>query len=299
MTKNDKKLFNPAVRGPFAYVCGVRDTGYEWSTILRPVSMSKLKEAADALETTWLVVDVPNEEPNVHLYQPLLESDLHRQFGRLSPTRNNIKRFANRCGLLGNPVALYDPEKQGKPQPLFSGESFRFWEQEIKKISSLLDLWEHIQHQKLVDGLHVQWNYQPTRVNLEWRFSGGHVFYSIANENIPSEKELVNILYQEQNKSARLFFLLELQNQLKGRVNPRFDLFNTEQILMVPDSLISAIYASFALEVCGQFETKVKCRGCDIFFPPDKNKKYHDEKCKKRDWYRRHRGKEALDAIDD
>jgi len=115
--------------------------------------------------------------------------------------------------------------------------------------------------------------------------------HSIAHEGIPSEKEIVTLLRKGDINPARYHLLNKLEEQLEGHVNPRFNLFNTGQILMEPDRLLSALYVSFALEVSEQMGPKVMCQcGCGRDFFPGKGRKYYDERCKKRDWWRHNRG---------
>lgn len=292
MAKDTKQPNSLVVRGSFACICKVRDEGYEWETNLRPAPGSS-SEVTDSQASPWLVDGfVDGQVFYCHYFQPLYELDLHHQFGRLNPTCKRIKRFADRCGLLGKDVFLIYPELEGQPQTTKTGESLQFWKQEIEKMSALLDLWDYIQNQKKVTGLHIQWHYQPMRISLEWHFpSGVYLLHSIAHEGIFSDKEVITRLFREGIDPARYYLLNQLEERLAGHVNPQLNLFNTEQLLMIPDSLLSALYLSFALEVSEQMGPKVKCRcGCGRDFFPEKGRRYFDERCKKRDWWRHNRG---------
>ncbi len=137
------------MRGPFACVCEVRDEGYEWDTHLRPVpGPEQTLQETDSQVSLWLDGGFLGIKYDCHYFQPLHDDKLHHQFGRLKPTREDIRQFANRCGLLGYDIFLYYPEQEGRPQAVKTGESLQFWKQEIEKMSALLDLWDSIQYPK-------------------------------------------------------------------------------------------------------------------------------------------------------
>jgi hypothetical protein len=176
------------------------------------------------------------------------------------------------------------------------GESLQFWKREIEMMGALLDLWEYIQYGKKVDGLEIVWRYQPTRIGLIWHFpSGQYTLHSIAHEGIFSEKQLVEQMYKEAISPTRYYLHEKLEERLRGHLSPIFNYYGAEHILIVPDGLLSALYLSFALEVDEQSEPKVLCKcGCGRDFLPGRGRKFYDEDCKKRDWWRRKRGKETV-----
>lgn len=280
------------MRGSYACVRKVRATGYEWNADLRLPARSSTQNAGNQL-SSWLVGGFVGVEFDCKLFQPLYEPDLHRQFGRLKPTGKAIKQFADRCGLLEDGEFLVYPEI-GRPQNTQFGESLQFWEHEIEMMDALLNLWEYIQYGKKVDDLEIVWHYQPMRISLVWHFPNErYTLYSIAHEGIFSEKRLIELMHKEAISPARYYLHEKLEDRLRGHLNPIFNYYGAEHILMVPDSLLSALYLSFALEIDEQLEPKVLCKcGCGRDFPPGHGRKFYDEDCKKRDWWRRKRGKE-------
>lgn len=287
---------NLVVRGPYACVCKVRAAGYEWDADLRLPPESSPQDAGNQ-PSPWLVGGFLGIAFDGKLFQPLNEPDLHRQFGRLKPTRKAIKRFADRCGLLEDGEFLVYPDL-GRPQAAKFGESLQFWQREIEMMGALLDLWDYVQYGKKVDGLDIVWHPQPIRISLDWHYPGGRrTLHSIAHEGVFSEKQLIEQIYKEAISPARYYLHERLEERLKGHLNPLFSYCGAEHVLVVPDGLLSALYLSFMLEVDEQPEPNVLCKcGCGREFPPGHGRKFYDEDCKKRDWWRRKRGRTKLQA---
>src|SRR5256885_7454560 len=123
MTDDVKQPTNLIVRGPYACVREVRATGYEWDADLH-LPLQASTQNANKQPSPWLVGGFLGIEFDCKLYQPLYEPDLHRQFGRLKPTRQAIKRFADRCGLLEDGEFLVYLERD-QPRATQFGESLQ------------------------------------------------------------------------------------------------------------------------------------------------------------------------------
>jgi hypothetical protein len=298
MTEDIKQPNSLVVQGPFACVREVRATGYEWDTDLRLPSQSSSQDA-DNQPSPWLVGGFVGIQFDCLRFQPLYVPGLHRQFGRLKPTCKAIKRFADRCGLLEDGEFLIYPEL-GRPQDTKFGESLQFWKKEIEMMGALLDLWDSIQSKRDVHDLFRVRSHPhyPRSISIEWHFpSGARSFHNIAHEGILSQKESLAGMWKGDVSSVHSYLLNKLEERLEGHVNPQFTLSGSgqRQILMVPDSLLSALYLSFALEVNEQPGPKVQCEcGCGRDFFPEHGRKFYDKGCKNRNWWRRKRGKKAV-----
>lgn len=97
----------------FKYTVWPSGNGYEWKPALRPEPETNLRSAFATTNTDiWLVESEGKQKSRP--YRPLEISDLHNRLAKLALSKSpeaDVQSFANRYGLLGGAVRLYDPDK--------------------------------------------------------------------------------------------------------------------------------------------------------------------------------------------
>ncbi len=241
-----------------------------------------------------LVYNRPALEP------PRNEPEIHRRFARLSTPRL-ILRFANRYGLLGSGYTC-KARLTDEPLPLLlsdakgwlQAEHLAHWEAEIWELAMLVQLWDWVTQQR-EDRLRifVRWSESPPRgVLLHWPYirrppwnrflpyKGEQDERGASFETVPRSWIHGDVLMP-----ARSIVAYTLNRRLEGHVHPVVYPGRSE-LYFEPDSLLAALYVSFALEVTGKQRARQMCarEGCgEYFLVKHKRQKYCDENCRKRD----------------
>ncbi len=123
------------------------------------------------------------------------------------------------------------------------------------------------------------------RVEFEWRMPGG-------GRALICSKQFRSQLLERWEPGdvigpARFYVCEKINEALRGHINTAVLPFHGCDIFMFPDSLISALYVQFALEVSGREHPAITCKGCGIRFNPSHGRQaYHDDACRKLTWWR-------------
>jgi hypothetical protein len=276
--------FDEIIKGPFVFLQQVAAGGYHWEQGLAPIEHRnderRVKAGGDG--SSWLVASKP--EAGVRQCPIWKKPDLYRRFASLPSEAKAINSFANKYGFLGNQILLINPNvkasQTGKP-----GESLFYWQQEIEKMALLVKIWDFVaQEKKLQLAKYFKWP-NKKRVEFEWMAPGGGLAL-ISSEQI--RPQLLERWRPGDVLGPACFYVCdEINKALCGHVNTAILPFRDCDIFMNPDSLISALYVQFALEVSGRERPAITCKGCGIKFNPTHGRQaYHDDSCRKKKWWR-------------
>ncbi len=288
-----------ATLGPFAMLLQVPEQGYHLET--------------DAEGHQWLVAPVQiGEGFRARQYPPFANINLHRRFARVGFTPVRIRLFANQFGALGQGEVL--------PESFRVGEKLSFWQSEIAEMATLLALWDLvIQRDRNELSRYLLWRQNPTTVMLRLVSAGGrlipvgvkrvedkglertlndirdeheapvqfpHDTIAMQGLNDNSDFLLRRWTFGDPIEPARYYVHREINERLKGHVNPAVLPFSQGDIYFFPDCLLSALYTLFAHEVSGRTRPAIACRHCGAYFiPVHGSQKYHDERCRKLAYY--------------
>jgi hypothetical protein len=97
---------------------------------------------------------------------------------------------------------------------------------------------------------------------------------------------------------ARYLVYCRINDRLAGHVNPMIMAYRGGELLLFPDSLLTALYVLFALEVSGRARyPEIQCAGCGTTFTPSHgSQRYCVPACRKWHWDQTAR-KDALSQI--
>jgi len=270
----------------------------------------------DEARNTWLIVP---DNRDIKLYSPLAHPNLPHEFARLEPTQEAIKRFADRYGLLLHQVTLKHPTIENR---IKFGESLVNWKFELARMKLVRQLMIWVRrNDKDALSQHIIWDigdirrFKQTAVYLEWdsrRALIGYVKspgatygkprYRIAPEltDPTAETHYFDWEYGDVIEPARVLIHKEINAGLKDHVSPAILPDRPNEIFMLPDCLLSAMYVLLALEMTRGGRPPIKCKGCEEFFTPDHGRQtYCTESCRKNHWYHKQKKLYASDSRQD
>ena len=148
----------------------------------------------------------------------------------------------------------------------------------------LVQIWDFVAKEKRRQlAKYFKWP-NKQRVEFEWKPDGGLTL--ICSEQVRPQL-LARWKPGEVIEPARFYVCDEINNALRGHVNTAILPLHDCDVFMFPDSLLSALYVQFALEVSGRERPAIACKGCGIKFNPTHGRQaYHDEACRKKKWWR-------------
>ena len=325
MTEEQERLpFQTMTQGPFAALLRVPGEGFSWREGLVSFESDPVGKNVTG---SWLV---RQDSLYSRQYPPLEEANLHRRFARIEPTAESILAFANEYGLLGHPQWLAEPSSNH--QAMLIGEPLGFWQHEIERIAVLIDLWELVKRGCRRELGHlVNWNStgKPQQVIFylvgvsgkvrpdlakgirqkssefqdDVRHAGdrsGRIAYRHGTV-LADEENGINIeLLERWNRGdpiepARYFVHREVNNRLRGHVNPAVLPFREGEIFFFPDCLLTSLYTLFMLEISGRNRPAILCErpNCGRYFKPMHGRqKYCEKQCQQLAYYYRKKEKE-------
>ena len=293
------------VNGQYVFIWQVREEGYRWQ------DQAELFPPDGSTVGPWLINPTPLGQKAVYKqYVPLQMAGLHRQFGKVAPTRGKILAFANRYGLLTSPLML-TIDQQG---PSVGGISMDTWVQEIGLMAVLVQLWDWCRSQeRAILRPFVRWtNEETVRILIRWNWNGERWLVSpldVSGEDPYREflsegpgqamAPVLSAPYTNPHLATRwsrgsvigpveYFVCSQVNKILQGNVSPAVLPLWDRQVRLVPNSLLAALFLLFAMEISGQERTPIECEGCGLYFTPAHGRqRYHDAPCRKRAHYRR------------
>jgi hypothetical protein len=274
--------------GPYAFFWDVAVDGYRWET--------ELKEFGNTSALAYLV-ECP--EGGYTTYTPLKIRDLHRRFAKLSERTNGMLReeildFANEYGLLGCPRDLWKFEGD-RGELAYFGERDSDWRIRFHEFTCLLRIWDFIRtDDKPALRKIIQWSDDGTNVWVKGFAPSPTPAWNLAEKGSPRTGYLID---QWPRLSviapAKHFLYREINRVLAEQAAPQIFTDRPGESLIMPKSLLGAIYVLFALEVGGIAQPPIQCPGCGEYFVPHHGRQRHcSDSCRQKSYTRRK--KEAL-----
>ena len=265
--------------GFYAGRWAVPTDGFSWERDLRQVHEARfaprpLNDPPRPAAGPWLVL----QGERMREYAPLRRRSLLDDFvavGR-QPTLAKIKGFADRYG------PLYEPRPRPNERALapFYVDSYQVWHHATTQAATLRWLWERAMLDD-ADGLlpFVAWERNPRMVSVRFvahdgqpdveltrrKFRDGAEFEQVlaglnspwirdlplARQGDDSGHRLRRLRYDDVLEPIREFVRMEVNARLVGHVHLQLMHERAGAIRSVPDSLLSAVYVQFALEIAG------------------------------------------------
>ncbi len=253
-------------------------------------------------------------------YGPLGQPGLYRRFAKLNEPEAMLA-FANKYGRLTASGALVQPDGGGK---WVIGESFRLWQKHTRWMRFLVQVWEWVAT-KNVDKLfpYVWWETIPPavwrrfvfengelherasmRAQTEGKSAAGHAvivsdpkagfWFERSRESVERDPAvLASWRNGDLIEPARDFLYREVDKQLKGGLSPRVLPLRPGDLYLQVDSLLSAIYLQFQLDIVGNtMNGEAGCKAPGCMETVTGRKRYCDEcerahrlETKKRSWH--------------
>ncbi len=279
MSNKDEIIsFQEITSGSYAFLWHTIVGGYKLleGTTHKVVVDSKITDSNDS----WLVRKTDELPFTEHRYPPLSKPTLHREFARLYSNESIIK-FANKYGMLGH-VEMVAPSSGGE---VSYAESLTLWKNESRDMGRLLTIWDMVTHRdagKL--GRLVKWP-DPKRVLIQarvtynnnqkewgvepWSLSDGSTpwgtfGFTIADAEHKNGSLLSRWRMHDVIEPAKCYVLEQINEKIHDHVAPKVFLpedanATPHKIYLVPDSLLSALWVLFLMEVTG----RIRVRRCD------------------------------------
>jgi hypothetical protein len=210
-----------------------------------------------------------------------VDCTIHRQFASLvDKDINHILDFANRYGLLRrhavHDLIFRNPDTGHQVQ---MGESLLWWQEEIIELDSCLKLWDMIlSREKAISDI-LLWH----RDGITIRFGNEDVqLVNRANMNLLDKWD------RGDTRGPALYFLsLEMEKRLVNTLTAKISDSGEQEVYFYPDSLLSAIWLMFLLEISGSSRL-LRCRICgDFFNTNDPRAQFCSTRCRMRNYRKR------------
>lgn len=253
------------------------------------------------------------------LYPFLNRPSLGREFYRLSldPTDAEIARFAGKFGFLGKGTLLVSRGKGPLKSFTIGGDSQDLGESRSDWITELVDfrdLWETWQDASTLLGADFEPEHKVGEARrrlaerFHWDDDGSFRYDSRVEGSLFGWKEWhrwiaapmmsdfdilkKNVPSGDLAAAGRFYVHREINDRLRQHINAHILPFRASVLRFVPDSLLSAIYLRFALEISGGMGRMRECLGCGREFPPSRrDQNYCGKNCRERASYRRRTGR--------
>jgi hypothetical protein len=205
---------------------------------------------------------------------------LHRQFAALvdKDIKHKVK-FANKYGLLRRHAAhnlIFRNPNTGNQ--LQMGESLIWWQEEIIELASCIKLFDAIScESKQIKDI-VLWHRDGITLKLE---NGDIQLVSMANMH------LMGKWTEGDTKGPVLHYLsLEMDKRLTDSLTPKIS-SDQNDLYVYPDTLLSAIWLMFLLEITGNINL-LQCKICgDFFRTQDPRAQFCSTRCRVRNFRNR------------
>jgi hypothetical protein len=309
---NRRISFEAITKGAFAQMLAVPEAGFRWVS-----DYQQPPPAAQELPGPWLIDPTPvGEVAPLRRYAPFGVAGLHRRFARVKPTQDGFLAFANRYGQLDELTWLVGPSGRGV---MYAGESLEVWRLKWAHVRMLVELWDAVLlGQARLLRAYFQWpdanavRYtvavgergldasaarNPLAVGNGVRYWAGW----LAGTDLGTESTELLAHWQQGDVvgPARHFVCEEVNNAVRGHVQPAVLPFRGAEIRFFPDTLLTAIYIHLMLEISQRPRPALMCarEGCANYFTPRRRDQiYCSDGCKKLAYYYRHHPRKAREA---
>ena len=291
--------FTETTFGSYAFYWDVVDSGYK---LLTGGTHKAVDESGMDSTSPWF--KLPEAGSYVTRYFPLHKAGLHRKFGGLYDDKSIIE-FANRYGLLGKTVFLIPP---GGGE-VAVGESLERWRYESRAMGVLLAIWDMVQ--KKAAGKLGQ--------IIIWPGTNDHIILRLLSEYDESQKRWVVTQHKGEGyvpglvselmaspqinpellrrwqvgmpiEPAKYYVSHNVNKHIEGHVCPKILPFLEDRIYLFPDSLLSALWVMFLMEITGN----IRIRQCDLCgewkeVALTRSSFYCNNICRQKAYYERHK----------
>jgi hypothetical protein len=267
---------------PFPFVWLVEESGYEW---------------VKGHDLEWRLTARTSATPQRRLrpYIPLKGNGLFLKFAAVNPTRNGIKEFANRYGLLFDKYADTDAVCRRPGQYTISqlfGTSLRMWRSEIEHMNLLVQIWRAVRGgQKRKLKKFIVWAGERA---VGYEFCGSHVW--LATEDINGHllsrfragdvlRPAIYLLQREVNRriAENETSAYKIVPRLAWCPGPRIEGSTRpdhhQRLVFQPTNLLAAMWLQFARAVTEEYRLRI-CEGCGEYFQVGKGaRRMHARTC--------------------
>jgi len=226
----------------------------------------------------------PPEKRSKELMTAQMSSDecaLHRQFaGLVMKDEKDILKFANKYGLLKRqPVHNLVFRKGNTGQQVQLGESLLWWQEEISDLAACLKLWDMVSSDDKELKDIVLWH----RDGIALKFDDNYI-HLVGRTNM----NLLTRWHRGDLKGPALYYIsLEMDKRLLNALTPRMLALQNREVYFVPDTLLSAIWLMFLLEIRGGTRL-LRCRICgEYFHTRDPRARFCSARCRMRNYRKR------------
>jgi hypothetical protein len=256
------------------------------SEILKTVFNIGLKRAE--VKPIWITPNsirhrryIPLEKSKKEVLATQLNADectLHRQFAGLSSKdEKDTLKFANKYGLLKRqPVHNLVFRRVDTGQQVQLGESLLWWQEEISDLATCLELWDMVSSddKKLKDI--VLWH----RDGIALRLDNCYV-QLVGRKNM----NLLARWHRGDLKGPALYYIsLEMDKRLLNSLTPRMLVLQNHEVYFFPNSLLSAVWLMFLLEISGRTRL-LQCVICgEYFHTQDPRARFCSARCRMRNF---------------
>jgi hypothetical protein len=206
------------------------------------------------------------------------EYTLHRQFaGLVRKDKKDALKFADKYGLLKHqPVHNLVFRKGDTGQQVQLGESLLWWQEEISDLAACLKLWDMVSSDD-----------KELKDVVLWHRDGIALWLGDSNIHLVGRRNM-NLLtrwHRGDLKGPALYYLsLELDKRLFNTLTPRMTTFPHRKVYLSPDTLLSAIWLMFLLEISGSTRL-LPCVICgEYFHTHDPRARFCSTRCRMRNY---------------
>jgi len=223
----------------------------------------------------------PLEKHGKELTAEQMSSDeciLHRQFGGLlMKDGENALKFANKYGLLKpQPVHNLVFRNGDSGQQVQLGESLLWWQEEISDLATCLKLWDMVSSDDKELKDIVLWHRDGIALKLDDSY-----IHLVGRTNM----NLLARWHRGDIKGPALYYIsLEMDKRLLNALTPRMPALQNREVYFVPDTLLSAIWLMFLLEIRGSTRI-LRCGICGEYFSTnDPRAQFCSTRCRMRNY---------------
>lgn len=284
--------------------------GFEWRDDLRPGFVDGTLQTQDPPKPSWWLVERGDVGKR---YAVLARPNLARDFARLGvdPTRPAILAFAERYGRLGDSTLLV-PHRVVLAVGGGSsewGESLDLWQQEALMFRLLCETWDlaaRASGKRLATAGQVDRARRSLADRFGWNDDGSiwHRFGVagagamkrgaglITHPDMRDHEAITaNIPQGDLAAAARYWVIQQVNEQMRGRINPTILPLRNAEVRFAPENLRAALYLRLALEISEKLGQMRECAGCSQPYTPSRRDQiYCGKNCRERASYRRRTG---------
>lgn len=271
-------------QGSFIFPWYVANGGYTLEDSLAYAPGLNPQPAEKDIRSPWLIPC----DGSSRTYGTLSHHTLHRKFAQIVGKREKVLEFANEYGFLGRIGIDLAPPEGGN---LITGESLARWEQEAVDLGLIITIWDAVRwdSKERLEQI-IRWSEKGVQLATWWDFREGR--YSLfPGSKYRTMQEFMDLraagpycggtftwlagtnpnintnLLKRWNtgdviEPARYYVCHEINKKLSNHAHPQIMPFRNNEVVIVPDSLLTAFWLLLLWEVAGEIRMLL-CPGCN------------------------------------